>query len=97
MAEQKLIQVYVTYDQREYSLVSIPADINEVQLKAYLRDLGYIASYRLSYLTTKVYLKEDLKNSLKEICTVEYRSLEELGIVQESVILIRDGRNIHYQ
>lgn len=88
MAEKKLIHVYVTYDRKECSQVAIPAEINEVELKACLRDLGYIPSYSRSYLTTKVYLMD---NNLKEICTDEYRSLEDLGIVENSSILIKKG------
>lgn len=91
MAEKKLIHVYVTHNRREYSLVTIPADINEVELKACLRDLGHISSYRHSYLTTKVYLEDDTKTNLKEICTDEYRSIEDLGIVEKSLIVIEAG------
>lgn len=91
MAEKKLIHVYVTHNRREYSQVTIPADINEVELKACLRDLGHISSYRRSYLTTKVYLEDDTKTNLKEICTEEYRSLEDLGIVENSLIVIKAG------
>lgn len=91
MAERKLIHVYVTHNRKEYSQVAIPADINEVELKACLRDLGHISSYRRSYLTTKVYLEDDTKTNLKEICTEEYRSLEDLGIVENSLIVIKDG------
>lgn len=91
MAEKKLIHVYVTHNRKEYSQVAIPADINEVELKACLRDLGHISSYRRSYLTTKVYLEDDTKNDIKEICTEEYRSLEDLGIVEKSLIVIDEG------
>lgn len=91
MAERKLIHVYVTHNRKEYSQVAIPADINEVELKACLRDLGHISSYRRSYLTTKVYLEDDTKTSLKEICTEEYRSLEDLGVVEKSLIVIEEG------
>ena len=91
MTERKLIHVYVTHNRKEYSQVAIPADINEVELKACLRDLGHISSYRRSYLTTKVYLEDDTKTSLKEICTEEYRSLKDLGIVEKSLIVIEEG------
>lgn len=91
MAEKKLIHVYVTHNRKEYSQVAIPADINEIELKACLRDLGHISSYRRSYLTTKVYLEDDTKNDIKEICTEEYRSLEDLGIVEKSFIVIDEG------
>ena len=90
MAETKLIHVFVTHDREKYNKVAIPADINEVQLKAYLRDLGHISSYRLSYLNTKVYWEDDNKTILKEICTDEYRSLEDLEIVENSLIFIKD-------
>ena len=91
MAEKKLIHVYVTHNRKEYSQIAIPADINEVELKACLRDLGHISSYRRSYLTTEVYLEDDTKTNLKEICTEEYRSLEDLGIVENSLIVIKAG------
>lgn len=91
MAERKLIHVYVTYDRKESSKVAIPAEINEVELKACLRDLGYIPSYSRSYLTTKIYLKDNNGKNSKEICTDEYRSLEDLGIVENSIIVIEKG------
>lgn len=91
MAEKKLIHVYVTHNREEYSQIAIPADINEVEFKACLRDLGHISSYRRSYLSTKVYLEDDTKTNLKEICTGEYRSLEDLGIVENSLIVIKEG------
>lgn len=91
MAEKKIIHVYVTHNRKEYSQIAIPAGINEVELKACLRDLGHISSYRRSYLTTKVYLEDDTKTNLKEICTEEYRSLDDLGIVEKSLIVIEEG------
>ena len=91
MAKTKLINVYVTHNRKEYSKVAIPADINEVQLKACLRDLGHISSYRRSYLTTKVFLENDAKTNLTEICTEEYRSLEDLDIKEDSLIFIQAG------
>ena len=91
MAERKLIHVYVTHNRREYSQVGIPADINEVELKACLRDLGHISTYRRSYLTTKVYLEDATNRSLTEICTEEYRSLEDIGLVEKSLIVIEEG------
>lgn len=90
MAEKKLIHVYVTYNRKECTQIAIPAGINEVELKACLRDLGYISPYLHSYLTTKVYLEDD-DNNLKEICTEEYRSLEDLKIVENSPIVIKAG------
>lgn len=91
MAEKRTIAVYVTYDRREYTKVNIPAEIDEVELKAVLRDLGYISSYQMSYLTTKVYLESDDKQELKEICIAEYRSIKELGIEENSLIYIKKG------
>lgn len=91
MEEKNLMHVYVTYDRDRYTRVTIPADINEVQLKACLRDLGYISSFRRSYVTTKVYLENDQKTTLTEICTGDYRSLKELGIVENSLIVIKEG------
>lgn len=91
MATRKTTPVYVTFDRRKYTQVNILTDINEVELKAQLRDLGYISSYQSTYLTTKVYLESDDKQELKEICTDEYRSIEELGIKNNSLIYIQEG------
>lgn len=91
MEERKVVNVYVTYDRRQYSQVTIPADINEVELKALLRDLGYISSYRQAYFTTKVYLESDDKSELTEICLDKYRTLTELGITEKSLIVIEPG------
>ena len=88
MEERKIVNVYVTYDRRQYSQVGIPMDINEVELKALLRDLGYISSYRQAYFTTEVYLESDDKSELTEICLDKYRTLEELGIVEKCLIVI---------
>lgn len=90
MAESKTIRVVVIFDKRRVKEVTIPYDINEVELKANLRDLGFISSYRDSYLTTKVYLLT--KNGKVEICKDEYRSLEDLGIKEKSEIIIVDGK-----
>jgi len=92
MGERKLMNVYISYDRRQYKRVTIPADIDEVELKACLRDLGYISSFRQSYLTTKVYLENDEKTSLTEICIGEFRSLKEVGIVENSLIIIKKGK-----
>ena len=89
MAERKTIHVLVTFNRREARQVTIPYDIDEVQLKAQLRDLGFISSYRNSYLTTKVYLYTE--NGEVEICKDEYRSLEDLGIKEDSGIIIVPG------
>ncbi len=91
MATRKTIPVYVTFDRRKYTRVNILAGINEVELKAQLRDLGHISSYQSTYVTTKVYLENDNKQELREICTDEYRSIEELGIKDNSLIYIRKG------
>ena len=91
MAERKTIAVYVTYDRRKYTQVNIPAEIDEVKLKSVLRDLGYISSFQMPYLTTKVYLESDDKMELKEICIAEYRSIQELGIQENSLIYIQKG------
>lgn len=91
MATRKTIPVYVTFDRGKYTQVNILTGINEVELKAQLRDLGYISSYQGTYLTTKVYLESDDKQELKEICTDEYRSIEELGIKNNSLIYIQKG------
>ena len=89
MAASKTIQVFVIFDERRVKKVTIPYEINEVELKANLRDLGLISSYRDSYLTAKVYLLT--KNSKVEICKDEYRSLEDLGIKENSEIIIVSG------
>lgn len=89
MAERKIISVYVTMDRIQAHKVAIPYEIDEVELKAKLRDLGYIASYQRTYLTTKVYLENE--NEDIEICTDEYRTLEELGIKENSGIIIIPG------
>ena len=91
MAEKKFIHALVTNNRLKYHRIAIPADIDEVQLKGYLRDLGYIPSNMDSYRTTKVYLEDGTDNSLKEICTDEYSSLEDLGIVEGSRIFIKKG------
>lgn len=91
MEDKKLIKIYVTYNRRQYNQARVPADINEVELKATLRDLGYISFYRYAYFTTKVYLESEDKTELKEICTDEYRSLKELGVVENSLIVIEPG------
>ena len=91
MKEREVIEVYITHDRRGYSKIKIPTNINEIELKAILRDLGHISSYRNSYSSTKVYLEDDTKTNLKEICIDEYRSLEEIGIVENSLIAIKDG------
>lgn len=89
MAERKTIHIFVTFNRREARQVTIPYDIDEVQLKAQLRDLGFISSYRNSYLTTKVYLYTE--NGEVEICKDEYRSLEDLGFKEDSGIIIVPG------
>ena len=104
MAERKLICVLVTHDLkgkvRAYDKVDIPADINEVELKECLRDLGYISSSPREYSDTKVYLQdEDTTDIIKEICTAEYRSLDDLGIGENSLIAIEkvpDPKTEHY-
>lgn len=89
MPEKKTIQIFVTFNRLELIKQTIPYDIDEVQLKAYLRDLGWISSYLNSYRTTKVYL--DIRGGDVEICKDKYRSLEELGIKENSIIIIVPG------
>ena len=74
MTERKTIQILVTFNRVQVRKVNIPYDIDEVDLKARLRDLGYISSYRNSYLTTKVYF--DTENGDVEIGKDECRSLD---------------------
>lgn len=89
MANQETIQVLITFNRREAKQISIPYNINEVELKATLRDLGYISSYRHSYLTTKLYLEDN--GTEKEIGTDEYRLLKDLNIKENSRIIIKAG------
>lgn len=91
MSERKLINVYVTHNRNSYTKIAIPYDIDEVQLKSVFRDLGHISSYLNSYNTTKVYLENDEKTNLTEICLAKFRSLESLGIVENSFIFIKNG------
>lgn len=89
MNERKTIQILVTFNRVQVRKVNIPYDIDEVDLKARLRDLGYISSYRNSYLTTKVYF--DTENGDVEIGKDECRSLEDLGIKEGSMIVVIPG------
>ena len=91
MAKRELIEVYITHDRRKYTQINIPTDIDEVELKAVLRDLGHISSYQGPYFTTKVYLESDDKQELKEICIAQYLTIEELGIKRNSLIYIKKG------
>lgn len=91
MEERNLMHVYITYNRKHYKKVAIPVDIDEVQLKACLRDLGYISCFQQSYLTTRVYMENEEKTNLVEICTGEFRSLKELGIVENGLIVIKKG------
>ena len=90
MAGKKKINVFIIYD-KEVTSKNIPADMNDVELKGYLRDLGFISSYRRSYLTTKVYLVGKDGEEDKEICMGEGSSLEELGITEGRTISIEPG------
>ncbi len=90
------IEVYVGIGEEignglRLKLVSIPKDIDEVELKGRLRDMGYISSQMRPYQTTKVFLLDDRENTKIEICTNEARSLEEIGVVEKSIILITPG------
>ena len=83
MAGKKKINVFIIYD-KEVTSKNIPADMNDVELKGYLRDLGFISSYRRSYLTTKVYLVGKDGEEDKEICMGE-----RLALNQENQNLLR--------
>lgn len=86
----RTMQIYVSIDGRQETAVSIPTDIkDEVELKVQLKNLGYISSYSESYRTTRVYLI--LEGGNKQICTDQYRTLEELNIGDGSHILIKRG------
>ena len=91
MAEKKFIDIWITVANNYGSSrikAKIPRDINEVQLKACLRDLGYIPKYQYSYLCTKIFLNSVERNTNTEICIGDYRSLTELGIKEGSNISI---------
>ena len=92
MSEKKFINVKVCVSRNRPSDIKIPTDIDEIKLKALLRDLGYISSYGQAYRTTKVYLLSDDGTKMKEeICLPEYRSITELGIKEGSKLYIIPG------
>lgn len=72
-------------------LINIPKDIDEVELKGRLRDMGFISAQMKSYQTTKVFLFDEKENTKTEICTNESRSLDEIGVKEKSLILIKPG------
>lgn len=95
MSENKLIGVYLTLDRIGCYPVNVPANINEVKLKGYLRDLGYISSYRRSYFTTKVYLlipKDEV--SLKKFEAQKVLSFEDLSNFQFKEICTDECRSL---
>lgn len=85
MSETNIIHVNIILNRSDVKKVLIPSDINEIELKAKLRDLGYISEYCDSCFSTKVYLDD---NGKKEICTNQYRSLEQLGVKEGCYIHI---------
>lgn len=90
MPSEKLIEVLVFVDLSTVAeKTKIPYNIDEVRLKGLLRDLGYINSETHAYATTKVFYRKDEK--LEEICIPEYRTMEELGITDGTLIVIRPG------
>ena len=92
MSEKKFINVEVRVRWNSPIGIQIPTDINEIELKALLRDLGYISSYGQAYRTTKVYLlSDDDTKPGKEICLPKYRSITELGIKEGSKLYIIPG------
>ena len=92
MSKKELINVEVRVRWNSPSGIQIPTDINEIELKGLLRDLGYISSYGQAYRTTKVYLlSDDGTKPEKEICLPKYRSITELGIKEGSKLYIIPG------
>lgn len=92
MSEKEFINVEVRVSKNRPYGIKIPTDIDEIELKALLRDLGHIPSYGQAYRTTKVYLlSDDGTKTRKEICLPEYRSITELGIKEGSKLYIIPG------
>lgn len=89
MSKKEFINVKVCVSRNRPSDIKIPTDIDEIELKALLRDLGYISSYGQAYRTTRVYILSD--NGTKEICLPKYRSITELGIKEGSQLYILPG------
>lgn len=93
MSKKEFINVKVRIPWNSPSNIKIPTDIDEIELKGLLRDLGYISSYGQAYRTTKVYLlSDDGTKTEKEICLPEYRSITELGIKEGSELYIIPGK-----
>lgn len=93
MSKKEFINVKVRVQWNSSSNIKIPTDIDEIELKGLLRDLGYISSYGQAYRTTKVYLlSDDGTKTEKEICLPEYRSITELGIKEGSKLYIIPGK-----
>lgn len=92
MSKKEFINVKVRVPWNSPSNIKIPTDIDEIELKGLLRDLGYISSYGQAYRTTKVYiLSDDGTGAKEEICLPEYRSITELGIKEGSQLYILPG------
>lgn len=87
------ITLYLGFNSRNLTDISltpirISSDIDEVQLKATLRDMGFIPSYPLKdYQRTRLFLLKENKD-LVSIGLELSRSFEELGIVDESIIIL---------
>lgn len=101
MAERKLIKILLgmrrggyRHDYVESIDIEIPYEIDEVELKARLRDMGYIDSDYKAYRTTKLLLcgVNDFSERQEEICVGKSRMLEEIGIKDNSCILIIPGQ-----
>ena len=88
MADKKLVSLNVTFDGTKTEEVKVPFDIDEIALKARLRDLGIISSDMSEYSLTRVFILSKEDNIKIEICIDEYRTLEELDIDDSSVIII---------
>lgn len=76
----------------ELKRIIIPYDIDEIALKARLRDMGYITSRERDFFATKVYLQAS-EDELIPICTNECRTLEELGIEENTMLVISQNLN----
>lgn len=93
MSKKEFINVEVRVRWNSPSNIQIPTDIDEIELKGLLRDLGYISSYSQAYRTTRVYILPDYDTTTKkEICLPEYRSITELGIKEGSKLYIIPGK-----
>ena len=91
MDQAKVISVLVSINRSPIPDFEIPTDINEISLKGYLRDAGFISSNQRSYATTRVYFRANKETEKEEICINKCRSISDLGITDGSIIIIEPG------